>query len=248
MKRVKLSLATVAAVVAAFAMQACSSNFTDGMTVGDFYPNALVTVKPVDANSFYLQLDEQTTLRPMNMKGSPYGSKEVRALVTYTEVPDDPRPYDKAVRISWMDSILTKQAIMKAPLEETFYGNDPVEIVKDWVTVVEDGYLTLRFRTASGNDGRIHYVNLVAGQNPDNPYEVEFCHDAQGDVMGDMFDGLVAFKLDCLPDTEGKTVKLLLKWNSFSGPKQVELDYCTRRDSHNPTTAIVDQLPTLKLK
>ena len=74
------------------------------------------------------------------------------------------------------------------------------------------------------------------------------CHDAQGDVMGDMFDGLVAFKLDCLPDTEGKTVKLLLKWNSFSGPKQVELDYCTRRDSHNPTTAIVDQLPTLKLK
>ena len=142
--------------------------------------------------------------------------------------------------------VLCESLVKKVDL--TLPGNDPVEIVKDWVTVVEDGYLTLRFRTASGNNGRIHYVNLVAGQNPDNPYEVEFCHDAQGDVTGDMFDGLVAFKLDCLPDTEGKTVKLLLKWNSFSGPKQVELDYCTRRDSHNPTTAIVDQLPTLKLK
>ena len=52
MKRVKFSLAIVASVVAAFAMQACSTDFTDSMTVGDFYPNALATVKPVDAVTF----------------------------------------------------------------------------------------------------------------------------------------------------------------------------------------------------
>lgn len=34
--------------------------------------------------------------------------------------------------------------------------------------------------------------------------------------MGKTDDGLVAFKLDELPDTEGKTVKLKLKWKSFS--------------------------------
>lgn len=42
-------------------------------------------------------------------------------------------------------------------------------------------------------------------------------------------DALVAFKLDGLPDTEGKTVKLALKWKSFSGDKSAEFDYCTRK-------------------
>lgn len=247
MKKIKISMAIVASLVAGFVFQACSTDFTEGITVGQYYPNALVTVKPIDSNSFYMQLDENTTLLPVNMKGSPYGSKEVRALITYTEVPDDPRPYDKAVRVSWMDSILTKKAIVKDDVNKD-YGNDPVEIVDDWVTVVEDGYLTLRFRTMSSNTGGFHYVNLIAGQNPDNPYEVEFCHDARGDLYGKMFDGLVAFKLDCLPDTQGQTVKLTLKWNSFSGPKQAELDYCTRRDTPSQSSLISEQRPTLKVK
>ena len=33
----------------------------------------------------------------------------------------------------------------------------------------------------------------------------------------------MAFKLDKLPDTNGETVKLKLKWKSFSGEKSVEL-------------------------
>ena len=47
----------------------------------DYYryalPNALVTVKPVADNSFFMQLDDSTTLLPVNMKNSPYGEKEV---------------------------------------------------------------------------------------------------------------------------------------------------------------------------
>ena len=53
------------------------------------------------------------------------------------------------------------------------YGNDPVEILNDWVTIAEDGYLTLRFATCWGN-GQSHFVNLISTQNPDNSYEVEF--------------------------------------------------------------------------
>ena len=36
----------------------------------------------------------------------------------------------------------------------------------------------------------------------DSPYEVEFRHNAFGDVYGEPADGLVAFNLDSLPDTE----------------------------------------------
>lgn len=243
MKRFRLTLMMAVALFATSFISSCDVHDDDNP--GTMFPTALVTVKPVDANSFYMQLDENTTLKPVNMKGSPYGSEEVRALVYYTEVNEDPAPYDKAVRITWMDDILTKPTIIKGATEE-FYGDDPVEIIDDWVTIVEDGYLTLRFRTISSNTGQPHHVNLVA-ENPDNPYEVRFRHDAHGDHRGDMYDGLVAFRLNTLPDTEGQTVKLTLKWDSFSGEKTAEFDYCTRQDSPSSGSSAAVR-PTLKLK
>ena len=126
------------------------------------YPNALVTVKPQQDNSFYLQLDDSTTLLPTNLATSPFGEKEVRALVNYVETDEAHGNYSKAVHINWIDSILTKPI---APLlgsdNDAVYGTDPVEIVNDWVTLAEDGYLTLRFRTLRSDMGKAHFVNLL---------------------------------------------------------------------------------------
>ena len=198
-----------------------------------YWPNALVTVKTVGDNAVYLQLDDKTTLLPVNLTKHPFDSKEVRALVNYKEVDEPSGIYNKAVHVNWIDSIRTKPTVPNLGEEnDTAYGNDPVEIINDWVTLVEDGYLTLRFRTRWGGDrGKIHYVNLVESSDPEKPYEVEFRHDASGDIYGTMGDALVAFKLDRLPDTEGETVKLKLKWNSFSGEKSVEFDYNSRATS-----------------
>ena len=193
------------------------------------YPNALVTVKHASDETVFLQLDDNTTLLPVNMETSPYGTKEMRALLNFEEVDEPSREYDKAVHVNWIDSIRTKpMAPNLGEDNDEEYGNDPVEIVRDWVTIAEDGYLTLRFRTLWGYSRVVHYVNLIPTNNPENPYEVEFRHDANNDYPDRMGDGLVAFKLDDLPDTEGETVKLTLKWKSFSGDKSVELDYRTR--------------------
>lgn len=193
------------------------------------YPNALVTVKHSGDEIVFFQLDDKTTLLPVNLKSSPFGSKEVRALVNYKEVDDASQEYDKAVHVNWIDSIRTKpMAQNMGDKNNEVYGDDPVEIVRDWVTIAEDGYLTLRFRTMWGYNRVVHYVNLIPTNNPDNPYEVEFRHDANNDYAERMGDGLVAFKLDMLPDTKGETVKLKLKWKSFSGEKSVEFDYRTR--------------------
>ena len=193
------------------------------------YPNALVTVKHASDETVFLQLDDNTTLLPVNLETSPYGTKEMRALLNFEEVDEPSREYDKAVHVNWMDSIRTKpMAPNLGEDNDEEYGNDPVEIVRDWVTIAEDGYLTLRFRTLWGYSRVVHYVNLIPTNNPENPYEVEFRHDANNDYPDRMGDGLVAFKLDDLPDTEGETVKLTLKWKSFSGDKSVEFDYRTR--------------------
>ena len=213
------------------------------------WPNALVTVKPTSADAFYMQLDDNTTLKPVNVAASPFGEKEVRALVNYTEVDEESGEYTQAVHINWIDSLLTKP--MAADLGEEndeVYGTDPVEMIGDWVTIAEDGYLTLRFRTVWGDPGKKHFVNLLSTNNPDDPYEVEFRHNAYGDTYGQYADGLVAFRLDALPDTEGKTVKLTLKWKSFSGEKSAQFDYCTRKASGGSADALTEVRNNLNLQ
>lgn len=231
MKTMKFFTAIALVMMSVFTITSCDTD-DDVYWYYPPYPNALVTVKPVSDNGFYLQLDDSTTLFPTNMKTSPYGDKEVRALVCFNEVKPVNEDYSKSVEIMWMDSILTKQAVPYPGEEnEEKYGEDPIEIVKDWVNIAEDGYLTLRLRTRWGNNGVAHFVNLFTGVNPDDPYEVEFRHNAFGDVNGVWGDALVAFRLSDLPDTEGKTVKLTLKYKSFSGEKSIQFDYCSRKAS-----------------
>ena len=241
------TLLFVGAIVCTIGLQSCLDD-DDNNAYYLMYPNALVTVKGAADDAFFLQLDDKTTLLPTNVKTSPFGDKEVRALVNYSEVNEPSGDYTKAVHINWIDSILTKPIAPDLGEEnDEVYGTDPVEIVNDWVTIAEDGYLTLRFRTIWGGSKK-HFVNLLLGQNPENPYEVEFRHNAYGDTYGSEGDGLVAFKLDELPDTEGKTVKLKLKWKSFSGEKSAEFDYCTRKAVTPSAAAITAVRSTLELR
>lgn len=241
-------LIIAAAIISIIGLQSCLKD-NDNTYYYLSVPNALVTVKTDTDNTFFLQLDDSTTLLPVNYSSSPFGEKEVRAIANITEVNESSGAYTKAVQINWIDSILTKPiAADLGEQNDQVYGTDPVEIVKDWVNIAEDGYLTLRFRTVWGNPSQAHYVNLLKGNNPENPYEVEFRHNAFGDTSGNYGDALVAFKLNGLPDTNGKTVKLTLKWQSFSGEKSTTFDYCTRKStaSQNPSITSVKSIYPLK--
>lgn len=186
------------------------------------YPSAIVTVKN-ETGKLVLQLDDSTKLYPSNITQPPYGDKEVRALVNYSKINNGQA---NSIYVNWLDSIRTKNMAMDLGTNnDSKYGTDPLEIVNDWVTVVEDGYLTLRFRTYFGNQ-ITHQLNLVKGVNP---YEVVLHHNANGDKNGILKDGLIAFKLDSLPDTKGKTVDLTVKWNSFSGGKTAIFKYRSRQ-------------------
>ena len=136
------------------------------------------------------------------------------------------------MHVNWIDSILTKKPApyLSTPAEnDAKYGNDEVDIVRDWVTVAEDGYLTLRFRALWGGQ-KPHIINLLTGVNPENPYEVELRHNQNGDAKYRVGDALVAFNLnDALPDTNGKTVKLTIRWKSSNGDKKVDFNYCSRK-------------------
>ena len=239
MKNLKFAVAALLGTLAA-GLVSCDD---DAVYYGPFYANALVTVKPnADNSDFYLQLDDTTTLKAVNMKRSPFGTKEVRALATLTESDAAAGEYDKAVFVHWIDSLLTKEPV--ADLGEKnaeVYGNDPVEIVRNWVTVAEDGYLTLRFRSLwDSYSGKKHIVNIVASSDPATPYTLTFYHNANGDTRGVIGDGIVAFNLSRLPDTNGKEVNLTLKWNSFSGEKSTVFKYCSRKATAAPASDMIE--------
>ena len=156
MKLTKLLYLLLGTAAVTLCLVACNNDDDDWSI---YYPNALDTVRPTANNSVFLQLDDNTTLRPVNVEGQPFGDKEVRALINYSPSNEPALPYDRAVIVNWMDSILTKDAIPMNQMDPEYdYGNDPVEIVRDWVTIAEDGYLTLRFRTVWGNIGNPEIV------------------------------------------------------------------------------------------
>lgn len=189
-------------------------------------PTALVTVCPNADGSFIMQLDDETRLVPTNLKSSPFGTKEVRALVNYTET--NVSPQDKKTRnveVNWLDSIRTKLPVETLGEQDAVrFGNDPVEIVQDWVTVAEDGYLTLRIRALWSSPHATHILNLVTGTNPKDPYELELRHDAKGDKNGRWGDALIAFNLNKLHGADAGKAKIKLKWKSFTGDKSAEFE------------------------
>lgn len=207
-------------------MVTLSSCDNDDENVYLYRPTALVTVCPNADGSFIMNLDNTTQLKPTNMATSPFGEKEVRALVNYTETAaSELKDNFRNVHINWIDSIRTKMPVETAGEENDLkFGNDPIEIVNDWVTIAEDGYLTLRIRTLWGATNAKHIISLLTGTNPDNPYELELRHDAQGDIHGRWGDALIAFNLNDLPRTDDNTATIKLKWKSFSGEKTVDFD------------------------
>lgn len=212
-------------VLGAAVLQSCSDDYEFDKNAN--YPNALITIKTNSSTGqVYLQLDDSTTILPSNMKSSPYGNKELRAIANLNLQEGQGGHYSKSAFVNWIDTILTKSMSPDLGIDnDKTYGTDPVEIVKDWATTVEDGYLTLRFRTYFGNQTK-HIMTLVQGKNP---YEIVLHHNANGDTRGVVRDGLVAFRLSDLPDTQGKTVDLTLKWQSFSGSKSVKFKYTSRQ-------------------
>lgn len=221
-KQLKLFLMSLLIAGTTMSLQSCSDDDDTGST---YFPNALVTLKTnPQTGAFFMQLDDSTTLIPSNITQAPYGGKELRALVNYKVDDAQKRARTQNVLVNWIDTIRTKPMVLPSADDAATYGDDPIDIVNSWTTVVEDGYLTLRFRALFGTNA-VHELNLVKG---DNPYEVVLRHNAHGDTSGYPADGLIAFRLNQLPDTEGKKVLLTVKWKSYTGEKTAQFLYCSR--------------------
>jgi len=219
---------TYAAILFAIStvMTSCSKDSDNGN-----YANALVTVKTAGDGTCYLQLDNETKVLPTNLPASPFGDKQVRAMTHLKDLqPMVGGDYNKSASVVWIDSVLTKKPVLpKDTLKSGYgYGDYPIEILNSWTTVLEDNYLTLCFSAPSGYYSTMHYVNLVYGINPDDPYEVMFTHDmeAPADYYSGSFTGLVAFDLTRIPGLAQETSAIVtVRYISPVGERTVHFAY-----------------------
>lgn len=229
-KILKITLTMLASAAIPFS---CAKE--EGIDPSLLYPNMLVTVKTAENGQQYLQLDEETTLLPVNIEKPLFDGKQIRAFANCTETDDPSGIFTKSVEVNWADSILTKKMVLsQGESDKALYGDAPVEIERHWATIVEDDYATICFSGLWG-DATTHGINLVMGTDPEDPYTLVLRHNANGDTFayggGRLFSGFVAFDLRELPDTEGKIVELNIKYTSFRGEKVATFDYCTGRAS-----------------
>jgi hypothetical protein len=100
---------------------------------------------------------------------------------------------------------------------------DPLMVFKNWMTTFEDGFLTVSY--AAPQDGETsHNFCLCPGEKEN---EFRLIHDANGDLDGKPYTGLVCFYVaSMLPDTKGKTVTLSLTYLELDNTiKTLTFDY-----------------------
>ena len=154
----------------------------------------------------YLQLDPKSVgyvVNPESVADVPDGT---RLFLQYKSFRADDKPSfcTESVWVDWV-SPLDVGEVAASPVGK----GDPVDIVTDWITSLEDGFLTLHY-VIRGSGKEKHGFTLCA---TDDPTKFVLVHDAKGETEGSPTDGIVCFPVDgLLPDTGGSTVTLSLTY------------------------------------
>jgi hypothetical protein len=178
---------------------------------------AVGTVKTRDGVRF-IQLDPVSTGFVVNPKEIEDLADGTRVYLQYRTVvsPDTPDFCTDAILVEWATP-LEQGALSLISFEEqfsadSFLSTDPVDIVPDWITSLEDDFLTLHYTIASG-DKKHSFVLFRSMTEPAGFYLV---HDADGDTGKALKDGIIFFPLsmeNLFPDVrEGETAALSLHY------------------------------------
>ena len=166
---------------------------------------AIVTVRQDADSQVYFQVSENICLYPVNYKEPFTGPCRIICEIQI----DSER---KSCSVIWMD-YLQEGTVQNTPPGK----GDGVDILDDWMTCLEDGYLTLHYFTLWGDGSVPHTLTLVTGENPEDPYEVRLVHQSNGDAPLEEGDALIYFDLKDLPPTGENGQTLTLKWTNKAG-------------------------------
>lgn len=228
-KRLRILSYAIAALISTILVESCDP--LDNRSEGPVLFTALVTYEDSETG-VRLQLDDSTSVGTSNLKPGLYDNKTVRALIQYyRENSSSAGKEENTITVVAVDTIRTKPASQDmGELNDSYYGTDKLEIIRDWVTIGEDGYLTLIVRTHRGSQSAVHSVYLVNKGEENGQYNFELRHDADGDVYGMETDGLISFNLNELAPEDRSPVTLHLTWEGFYETKSADFNLTFRKE------------------
>ena len=194
---------------------------------------AIGTVRSQDGVRF-IRLDGQSCSQVMNPKEIADIKDGTRVFLQYRYVVAENLAdfCTDAILVEWASpldvgsmSLLNFEECFSTDNAGSLHYSDPVDIVTDWITSLEDGFLTLHYLIPQSGNKKHHFALYHSMYDK---YAYYLIHNADGD-KGEVSDGIVCFDVShVLPDTDGETVKLSLVYIDLNNTeKRLTVDYCS---------------------
>ena len=182
----------------------------------------------------YIRLDEKTCSQVMNPESVSAIPDGTRVFLEFRYVVSGKVASfcSDAILVEWVSpidagdvSILDFEECFSPENVQSRQYTDPVDIVTDWMTSLEDGFLTLHYKAPQSGDKK-HGFALYRSMNVNDKYAYYLVHNADGD-KGPVSEGIVCFDVfHLLPDTDGETVELSLVYIDLNKTeKRLTVDY-----------------------
>lgn len=161
---------------------------------------AIGTVRSQDDVRF-IRIDETLCGQVVNLQaisGIPDGTRvflEFRLVVSSSV----PAFCTDAILVEWATPLEQGLSSMVSFEEmftpERFLSTDPIDIVPDWITSLEDDFLTLHYTISSGDRKHAFYLYRSMAE----PASFYLVHDAEGDTGKMQKDGMICFPISLEP-------------------------------------------------
>ena len=203
-----------------------------GMSVGEGL--AIGTLRSQDGVR-YIRLDEKTCSQVVNPESVADIKDGTRVFLEfrYVVVSQLASCYTDAILVEWASPI-DQGSMYLFNFEEAFGEEsirsatytDPMDIVTDWMTSLEDGFLTLHYMIPTSGEKKHKFALYQSLYNYNDFYLV---HNADGDTKGSVTDGIVCFDMaGILSKAEGKTVELSFVYIDLNHTeKRLTVEYCS---------------------
>ena len=217
---------TIALVLAA----SCSADYGDykgadyDALPSEYRADVVVTIKQDTDGTVFFQAGRERLYPGDNY---PF-SGQCRAMGSVTVYAEEVPLYGHRVDVNWMEP-LDKGSFKLYPGTAT--GEDGIDVLaSSWITSVEDGYLTIHYKTWWGESAAHHDFVLV---QEEDPYELTIHHSANGDGKDIYSEGIVYFDINQLPPARPSVgvapQRVKINWKTTDGkPASAEFDFETR--------------------
>lgn len=209
MKKILMMMMAVSSLM----LTACLDD-DEGYSLGKVWIS-LGEVESQGSGSALVRLDDGALLFPVAGEGPLSLPEEgTRILVNYTIVGDkliNETTKEYYIRLNSWREVLKKGIIDLTPSMEDSIGNDPVIVEDIWVS--RNQLLNMELKYFGRN--KVHFINLVkapgALTSEDQPFELEFRHNDNGDDPVYSMNALVSFDLSALQVAGADSVRFRVK-------------------------------------